>query len=149
MHEVSKELQALRVGMILYLYQDVLHDEKFKYFLVVDASDPPRLLILNRRKDRVIERRPELNDCQIHLHAKDHSGAIKQDCFVDCTAVFDDFSYEDIDCQLTGGLGHIMGAITDSALNEVRDALDRDVRIAQLEKSIILEKLDRYLDRLT
>src|SRR6266571_6745697 len=134
----------LRVGMVLYLYADFTYDPKPKYFLVVDPSDPPRLLMINTNLIPAYERRPELRDCQVPLRARDCRGLIEHDCWIDCTAVFDYFSVVDIESQIARREGQIKGHLIRESLIAVREALDEDVRISQLEKGRILEQLDSF-----
>jgi hypothetical protein len=136
----------LRVGMVLYLYADFTYDPKTKYFLVMDPSDPPLLLMINTDIIPAIERRPDLRACQVPLSVRDQRGVIEHDCWVDCTAVFDYLSLADIETQIAKRQGQIKGHLARPSLIEVREALDEDVRIREMEKSRILQQLDRHLD---
>jgi hypothetical protein len=134
-----------RVGIIFYLYCDFIRDPKDKYILLLDPSDPPLCLIISTRIPAIYEKRAHLRTCQVRLREEENRGIIEHDCHIDCTIAYNNLSYADIEEQVIKDPGRIKGLLSLDRLTEVRDALDRDVRMPTEDKARILMRLDAIL----
>lgn len=128
-----------RVGTVFYLHSEDTYDEKDKYYLLVDTSDPPLLLIINKKIHRIYEKRPHLKACQIKVTVAEYPKIFTRDCWIDCTTVWSSFSQRDIEEQVMNDMSRLRGMLGMESLNQVTEALENDERIPQEDKERILE----------
>lgn len=134
-----------RAGVVFYLFCDFISRKKDKYLLLVHASDHPLFLYINSRIHPILANRPHLNNCQVPLKFSDYPDVITKDCFIDCTEIISDFTYEEVEKQVLGDMSRIKGALSEDTLSEVIRAIERDRRIAVRSKVVILRELNALL----
>ncbi len=129
-------------GQVLYLDCDFTTPPKVKYLVLVAATeeDGPLLFFVNSRINPYIERRPALLGCQVRL-SNARYGFLEHDCYIDCSRVVDEFSYEEIRAQIAADASRVKGELDSYTKALVAQAVAGAVTISARQKRVLLEGL--------
>ena len=130
---------VIHPGQVVTLYCDFLRGSpNTKYLLVACIKPQPILFIINSKVSLFVQTRTILLEGQVKIEQSLHP-FLKHDSWLDCAQVCLEFTSEEIEAQLSNGLGKIQGEIHESLREIIRERVEESRTIERRFQKQILD----------
>lgn len=123
---------GVSLGDVFFAYLGTIRNPKDKYFIVVCAEDPVRLVVINTRNAAVVLDNPALGPTQVYITPADLQ-ALNYASWVGCDALFATYSYDDL-VKLVAS-GKRVGNVGPVLLEKIRVAISNSPTIPERQKA--------------
>jgi hypothetical protein len=127
-------------GQVLYLYCEFISPQKDKFLVLICDSEIPLLFFINSNIGPYVANRPDLQNCQVPLRAKDY-GFLDHDSFINCGEVVNYFDRQTIYHQLLDDTGRIVGELNEATKNQIVRVVKKARLISNRHKKMIIKAL--------
>jgi len=126
----------LHIGAILHLYCSFTRPPKDKFLVIVCLDPKPLLVFINSRINTLIQRNPDLAQCQIVIDAENHT-FLDYDSYIDCSEVCS-FQQDHLEEQAKS---QFKGTVSSQVLSEIDAAIQKSPLISTRQLSWIAQAL--------
>jgi len=126
----------LHIGAILHLYCSFTKPPKEKFLVVVCLDPKPLLVFINSKINALVQRNPDLAQCQIQIDAESHP-FLNYDSYVDCSDVCS-FTSDHLEEQAKA---QFKGTVSSQVLSEIDVAIQKSPLISTRQLSWIAQAL--------
>jgi hypothetical protein len=127
-------------GSLQFLYFDDLSGgAKVKICLTV-CADPNMFFLVNSRVSQFIQRRKELNDCQVLIDRENHDFILTRDSYLDCTDAYG-IHEDEVRLQLRHESRHPKGNASIEIITQAIAAVEVSPKLTPRVQILILDSL--------
>lgn len=127
-------------GVLIRLFCSFTIPKKEKRLLIVDCGPPPFFFVINSEINQYKQEKSRLLAQQVLLEHAQY-GCMDHNCYVDCSNLRDEFSYDHIKGRLTAEPDRFLGRINPATLAEILTVVDDSKTLEPREKETIISKL--------